>query len=458
MKKSTIADYTSVYFVGIGGIGMSALARYFHALGKKVAGYDKTETRLTNALQEEGITVLFEDDMALLNQSELPVNDTLIVYTPAIPSNNNLLQFFKAQGYDLYKRAAVLGMISQNYFTIAIAGTHGKTTSSSMTAHLLKASTQKIIAFLGGIDQNSSTNMLFEQNPKLMITEADEYDKSFLSLKPNIALLTSIDSDHLDIYGSETAIQETYKDFVKLLQPDGWLITKTELKQFFNYQNTLTYGEQEGDYHSQSLTIQDGNYHFTLVCPDVEIENCSLQIGGRHNLENAIGAAAIAHKVSMAASGIREALANYTGVKRRFEVHFKSPKRIYIDDYAHHPSEITACIKAVRELYPNRTLHCIFQPHLFSRTRDFAAGFARSLELADQLILLDIYPAREEPIPGITSAMLLDQIQLKNKQLLLRHELLPAVENIEEGVILTLGAGDIDRFVVPITQMLNETA
>jgi UDP-N-acetylmuramate--alanine ligase len=456
IKKDPLSSYSHLFFIGIGGIGMSALARYFRCQNKTVAGYDRTPSALTDQLQQEGMGINFTDKVVDIDTSMYTPDRTLVVYTPAIPQKHQQLNFFLTNGYTVKKRAEVLGLISEKHFTIAIAGTHGKTTTSSMAAHIIKTSQHPLLAFLGGIDQNSATNMIFEENAQLMLTEADEFDKSFLTLQPNIALVSSIDADHLDIYGSSSGIETSYRDFVHRITENGWLITKPELSSFFNHPQTLTYGESEGDFHATAVQVKDGSYRFQLSHPKGVLSDCSLNIGGRHNLENAIGAAAVALAAGVSEKIVRTALASYKGVKRRFEVHYQSDNMVYIDDYAHHPSEINACIAAVRELYPSKKLTCIFQPHLFSRTRDFMEGFASSLAKSDQLILLPIYPAREEPIEGVSSSVLLERITIHHKQLLPKEKVVDFVSKLKEGVLLTIGAGDIDRFVQPITNHLNQ--
>lgn len=438
-----------VYFLGVGGIGMSALARYFLSLGCKVSGYDKTKTTLTEQLESEGITIHYDE-----NLDKIPVEiksnqkDSIVIFTPAIPKNNAEYLFFIEQNTKLYKRAEVLGLITKNYFTIAVAGTHGKTTTSSIVAHVLNECGVDTIAFLGGISLNFNSNLLLNNNAKTVVVEADEFDRSFLTLSPNIAVVTSIDADHLDIYGDKNEMHKSYQDFVNKINKTGVLITKPENTMALTFENTITYHvKNEANYFPTQIKIEDGTY--VLSIDDVVIR---LGFPGIHNVENAIAAYVVAKQLKLDKTKVVKALESYRGVKRRFEYHVKSPKLVYIDDYAHHPEELKVCISSVKELYPNKKITGVFQPHLFSRTRDFLDEFATSLSLLDNLILLDIYPARELPILGITSQLLLDKATCKNKVLLQKDELLNYVATNNFDVFLTLGAGDIDVFVEPIAK------
>ncbi len=441
-----------VYFLGIGGIGMSALARYFKSLGCNVSGYDKTKTSLTQELEKEGIAIHYDE-----NIDKIPVEiksnstDSIVVFTPAIPKNNLEYLFFIEQNTKLYKRAEVLGLITKNYFTIAVAGTHGKTTTSSIIAHVLNECGVDTIAFLGGISINFNSNLLLNPKAKTVVVEADEFDRSFLTLSPNISVVTSIDADHLDIYGDKNEMQKSYQDFVNKLAVDGVLITKPEMNGKLSFPKTITYHvHDKADYYPTNIKIEDGNYILS-------IDNQVIKLGfpGIHNVENAIAAYVVAKQLNLNTKQIVAALASYKGVKRRFEYHIKTPKLVYIDDYAHHPEELKMCISSVKELYPNKKITGIFQPHLFSRTRDFLDEFAASLSLLDELILLDIYPARELPIPGITSQLILDKATCRNKKLLGKQELMTYIESTNFEVLLTLGAGDIDVFVEPIADCLK---
>lgn len=447
-----LKNVNSVYFLGIGGIGMSALARYFISLGCKVAGYDKTKTALTQALEQEGMQVHYDENTEAI-PTEIKNNEpnTLVIFTPAIPKNNVEYLFFIDQKIRLYKRAEVLGLITQNYFTIAVAGTHGKTTTSSIVAHVLNECGVDCIAFLGGISLNFNSNLLLNNNAKTVVVEADEFDRSFLTLSPNIAIVTSIDADHLDIYGDKEEMHKSYQDFVNKIDKNGVLITKPEIKQKIEFENTTTYHlKSQADYLPSEVKVENGSYFLTI-----NEDKIKLGFPGIHNVENALAAYVVAKKLNLDSAKIIKALAYYIGVKRRFEYHVKSPNIVYIDDYAHHPEELRMCISSVKELYPDKKITGVFQPHLFSRTKDFLDEFASSLSVLDELILLDIYPARELPIPGITSQLIIDKATAKDKKLLTKATLLDYVAANNFEVFLTLGAGDIDVFVEPIAAILK---
>jgi len=456
-----ITKLNTVYFLGVGGIGMSALARYFLAQGCQVYGYDKTKTELTEQLEHEGVQIHYQEDVSFLKQiichPERSRRDVLICYTPAIPKDNKEFQYLQLNNFKLFKRSQVLGLISQNYFTIAIAGTHGKTTTSSIVAHIINESLGNCITFLGGISLNFNSNLLLSENAKYLVVEADEYDRSFLTLDPNIALITSLDADHLDIYGDGNEMQNAYKAFVGKIKSGGHLITKKQYKIVFENRSDINISSyavnEQADTYAKSLSVKNGAYFM-----DVESENVmtdiELGLPGIHNVENAIGAYAIAEKLGIEPLKIKSALYSYKGVKRRFEYHIKTPKLVYIDDYAHHPSELEVCIKSVRELYPTKKITGIFQPHLYSRTRDFVDGFAESLSLLDELLLMDIYPARELPIEGVNSQIILDKATVIEKQLVAKENLLTTVKIAKPEVLLTLGAGDIDVFIKPIKRLL----
>ncbi len=461
-----ISNLDTVYFLGVGGIGMSALARYFLAQGCKVYGYDKTKTELTEQLEQEGIKIHYDEDIELLKElfpsSEgVGVGQHLICYTPAIPKDNKELQFLQNNDFELLKRSQVLGLISQNYFTIAIAGTHGKTTTSSIVAHIINECLGNCIAFLGGISLNFNSNLLLSKDAEYLVVEADEYDRSFLTLSPDIALITSLDADHLDIYGDGNEMQEAYKAFVNKIKRGGSLITKNQyVEEFKSVEgvNISTYGlKEKSDTFASDLRIENGAFYADIESGSATTSNVEIGLPGIHNVENAIGAFAIAEQLGIDKSQIKDALASYKGVKRRFEYHIKTPDLVYIDDYAHHPSELEVCIKSVKELYPNKKVIGIFQPHLYTRTRDFADGFASSLSLLDELLLMDIYPARELPIEGVTSQMLLDKIGIAEKSLVTKENLLAVISEKQTEVLLTLGAGDIDVFVKPIAKILGGT-
>jgi len=450
----------TVYFLGIGGIGMSALARYFVAIGCKVYGYDKTKTNLTTQLEKESIVVHYNENTALI-PTEIKTNqpDTLVVYTPAIPKNNKELLFFKENNMHIYKRSEVLGLISQNYFTIAVAGTHGKTTTSSIIAHLLQQCGVACNAFLGGISLNFNSNLLLNNEAKIMVVEADEFDRSFLTLSPDIAIITSLDADHLDIYEDKAAMHKAYQDFTLKIKVGGTLITKNEhLKtlKLPSTQKVKTYSITENaDYQAKNRKISNENFVVDIKTPTQLINNVEIGLPGIHNTENALAAFVVADLLQINSEKIKIALANYKGVHRRFEYHIKTPNLIYLDDYAHHPTELTACILSVKELYPNKKITGIFQPHLYTRTRDFANEFAESLSLLDALILLDIYPARELPIEGVTSQMLLDKVTIKDKKIVKKENVINELKLNEIEVLLTLGAGNIDELVEPITEYLT---
>jgi UDP-N-acetylmuramate--alanine ligase len=459
-----LQSFNHIYFLGIGGIGMSALARWFCQYGYQVAGYDKTATTLTEALEVEGIAVHFEDDVQQIpeNFRQNP-SDCLVVYTPAVPQNHSELLYFQNKGFTLLKRSQVLGLLTQNLFTIAVAGTHGKTTTSSMVAHILTAAGKNCTAFLGGITQNYNTNLLFgdpnSAEKPMVVVEADEFDRSFLTLYPDLAIVNSVDADHLDIYGNHDAIKESFNAFVRQIKPGGKLFMKKDLPlelpastrvQTFNFSI-----EKNSAYEAQNVRIENEHFVFDLRMPDTFIEGIQMKIPGFHNIENATAAAAIALEVGIATSQIKQALFTFTGVKRRFEYVLKNDNIVFIDDYAHHPAEIEAFIRSVRALYPTRKITAIFQPHLYSRTRDFAEGFAESLSLADQLVLLDIYPARELPIPGITSEIIFEKTNLSEKALCTKKDLLGVLQSSSLDVVLTLGAGDIDQCIAPIKEWLQ---
>lgn len=449
---------------------MSALARYFNAMGKSVSGYDKTQTSLTDELSAEGIEVHYEDNIELINpELRTPNSELLVVWTPAVPKDHSELKYFQKNNYTIKKRSEVLGMITEQTFTIAVAGTHGKTTTSSLIAHILKFSNVDCTAFLGGITQNYGTNLLLSEklkNPKkkskikpITIVEADEYDRSFLTLHPDIAVITSADADHLDIYGDQKQMEESYSQFANQVKEGGVLIIKKGVDKVLVIEKSgkklLTYSlHQSSDYYARKIAIKKGQYIFDVVTPEQAVRGMLLGIPGRHNVENAVAAVAVAQHMNVFSGNIKNALSAFKGVKRRFEYHIKSDKLVYIDDYAHHPEELRACISAVKEMYPSKKVTGIFQPHLFTRTRDFANEFARSLELLDDLILLDIYPAREKPIEGVTSEMLLEKVRGKSKKLVHKKDLVDEIKRREPEVLITLGAGDIDTMIEPIKNEL----
>lgn len=455
MQKLT--DIKQVYFLGIGGIGMSALARYFAGQGIAVSGYDRMSTELTLQLEKEGIAVHYKDDPALL-PSDLNVADSLIVYTPAVPANHQELNVLIDRGFSIHKRAEVLGIICNSQRTIAVAGTHGKTSVSTMTAHILKSSSLGCAAFLGGISKNYQTNLLLDNTGSpWIVAEADEFDRSFLQLKPELAVITSMDADHLDIYGSHEKVIESFRLFARQIKQGGSLVLKQGLSvdDDLSNINIFTYSITEiADFCAENIELKDGFYQFDLRTPDLRIEKLVLNYPGLLNVENAVAASALAILAGASPDEIRQALATYSGVKRRFDIQLNNGTFVLIDDYAHHPEELRATIQSVRDIYKDRTLTGVFQPHLFSRTKDFAAGFAKSLDLLDEIVLLDIYPARELPMEGVTSELIFNQLQNPNKRLCNKKELFRLAVSFKPGVVLMMGAGDIDTLVHPIKEQL----
>ena len=440
----------SVYFIGIGGIGMSALARYFNAKGKRVSGYDKTPTEITDGLKALGIAIHFEDAVENISNEFLNLESTLVVYTPAIPKTHSELNYFQNQGFNVLKRSQVLGLITENTFCLAVAGTHGKTTTTSILGHLMQACDIPVTAFLGGISENYNSNLILN-GTEVSVVEADEFDRSFLNLSPNLACITSMDADHLDIYGDASELKKSFEDFSKKLKPNGKLFVKNGLPL-----QGVTFGiEDNSDYTIQNIKIENGTYIFDVKTPKGVLENLSFNLPGRHNLSNALIALAMAVEYGCPHQQLAKALASYEGVKRRFTYHIKTKNLVFIDDYAHHPEEINAVHQAVREMYPDKKVLAVFQPHLYSRTRDFIDDFAKSLMQFDEVILLDIYPARELPIEGVTSTWLLNKIDHKNKQLLSKQDLLKQISKSDAQVILTIGAGDIGEEVKHIKKGLS---
>ncbi|MDA3930643.1 MAG: UDP-N-acetylmuramate--L-alanine ligase [Prolixibacteraceae bacterium] len=452
-------NISNVYFLGIGGIGMSALARYANAIGKTVAGYDLTETPLTKLLVLEGIAVHYTEELKQFSNQYLCEN-TLVVRTPAVPETNKEYQFVKENGYPIVKRSELLGFLTNNKMCIAVAGTHGKTSVSTMIAHLLHQSGADVGAFLGGISRNFNSNLLLPNSEKSMVvTEADEYDRSFLQLHPTIAVVTSVDADHLDIYGTHDKLKEAFGQFVCNVVPDGKVLFKkgVNLMHFMPCTvNAFYYSiDHEADFCVKNLEIKDEAYHFDFCTPYMIIPGVKMDYPGRINLENMVAAAAASMLVGADPMEIRNAMTNFKGVARRFDIQFKSDNFIYVDDYAHHPQELEVTIKSVRELYQSKKILGIFQPHLFSRTNDFSDGFAKSLDLLDEAILLDIYPARELPMPGVTSEIIFDKMKIEHKTLLKKEEVVNVLKNKKFDVLLTMGAGNIDTLVEPIITMLN---
>jgi UDP-N-acetylmuramate--alanine ligase len=456
----SLKDYDSIYFLGIGGIGMSSLARWFKHSGLKVAGYDRTASPLTHELMEEGMEIHFEDRVEMI-PGYLTKERTLIVFTPAVPKDNKELNYLKTGGFAIVKRSEVLGMLTKNYKTIAVAGTHGKTTTSSLIAHIIKRAGRDMVAFLGGITTNYDSNLVMhgKVSPQtVMVAEADEFDRSFLRLFPHTAVVTSADADHLDIYGDHPQMLSAYKDFINQINKGGHLViheSVASLADESKHTSKETYGTNRGQFFASNVRAQHGFFEFDLQGPGLKLENIQLGVPGFHNMENAIAATLVAMRLGIDDETIREALASFMGVKRRFEFVIRTEKLVYIDDYAHHPAEIEAFLKSLRSMYVGKKITVIFQPHLFTRTRDFADGFAKSLSLADEVLLLDIYPAREEPIPGVTSNMLFKDITSVVKLRCTKKDLLQNLESMNIEVLATVGAGDIDTMVKPIKEMLK---
>ena len=437
----------TIYLLGIGGIGMSALARYYHSLGYTIAGYDRTPSPLTRQLENEGMAIHYEDNPALL-----PALIDFVIYTPAVPKDLQEWEALRQRNLLIMKRSEALGKISEQHFTLAIAGTHGKTTTTAMTAHILKTCGRNTTAFIGGIANNFDSNLLLGNgDDSILVVEADEFDRSFLRLKPNISVINSIDADHLDIYGDRQHLVKSFNEFAQLTEKQ--LIVKEGLE--IEGEGILRFGFGDGnDYRAEILTSEGGVTDFVIIGEDNKTE-IRLPMAGRHNVLNATAAFVAARQVGITPNEIAEALATFKGVKRRFDIRVKNENHCYIDDYAHHPEEIRACLQAVRSAFPNKKLTLVFQPHLYSRTRDFMNEFAQILGAVDELILLDIYPAREKPIEGITSAALLEKVNLGDKKCCPKSELISLIDNEKPNLLVTMGAGDIDRFVEPLEKLIT---
>jgi len=449
-----LTNIKSIYFIGIGGIGMSALARYFNTQGVKVSGYDKTPTPLTDDLEKEGIQIHFEDDL-----SQIDKEATVIVYTPAIPADHKELNFYRDNGYNVVKRSDVLQWVTENAFTIGIAGTHGKTTTTSMTAHILRHTEYGCNAFLGGIASNYGTNF-WSHEKNVVVVEADEYDRSFLKLAPNVAVVTAVDPDHLDIYGTAEEVLKAFGQYTDKIKPNGVLIQKYGTVFPVNSHNkevfTYAYNEPKASFHTSNLKVVDGSYHFDIVHPNGIVKEVVLNMGGLHNVENATAAIAIALQLGIEEEKIKAAVASFKGVKRRFEFKMKTANKVLIDDYAHHPEELNALISGVRSLYPNEKMVLVFQPHLYSRTQDQAAGFIDVLSKADEVILLPIYPARELPIPGVSSDILLDKMTVAKKTVMSKEELFDWAATTNDKLIVMAGAGDIDACITKVKEIFSK--
>ncbi|WP_109831836.1 UDP-N-acetylmuramate--L-alanine ligase [Reichenbachiella versicolor] len=450
----------SVYFLGIGGIGMSAIARWFHANGYAVSGYDKTPTALTNTMQEEGIEIHFEDAISNIpSEVREDVNGSLIIFTPAIPKDLKLYNHFLDNGYEVYKRSQVLGMLTESKFTIAVAGTHGKTTTSSMVAHILKSAGVDCSAFVGGIMTNYDSNLIIGTKNEAIVVEADEFDRSFLTLHPDIAIITATDADHLDIYGNKDSLKESFQDFIMNIKEDGHLFieekaaSELDLTQFENI-NIQTYALESGEITASNLQIKEAKFQFDYQSSDRKVSGLSLSMPGYHNVSNAVAAISASKGLVKNAIDIAKGMASYAGVKRRFEYIINTKNLVMIDDYAHHPEEITALLKSVKGMYPDREITVVFQPHLFTRTRDFMDGFGESLSLADHVLLLDIYPARELPIEGVTSDIVGKLVDAKTVARYKMEDVLEYFDENTPNLVLTVGAGDIDTLVLPIKEKL----
>ena len=489
-KRFDLNEMPFIYFIGAGGIGMSALIRYFIAKGKVVAGYDRTPSALTEQLIEEGAAIHFTEDVTLIPNDFRDKNTTCVVYTPAVPSSHEELVYFRERGFTILKRSQILGLITTTARSLCIAGTHGKTTTSSMTAHLLKQSHVDCNAFLGGILKNYHSNLLLSDHNDIVVIEADEYDRSFHFLTPYMAVVTSADPDHLDIYGTPQCYRESFEKFTSLIRPGGALIMKKGIEltpllqpdvRLFTYSTT----DESADFYATNIRIGNGEIFFDFVAPgdcipdsqsgsavrertgipdeqsggvvreSILIPDVQLGVPVRTNMENGVAAMALALLNGVTPTEIRAAMKTFAGAQRRFDFQVKTDRLVYIDDYAHHPQELISCIQSVKELYKGRRVTGVFQPHLYTRTRDFADEFAAALSLLDRLILLDIYPAREEPIPGVTSEMILNKVTIRDKQLCKKENLVARLEKEAIDVLVTFGAGDIDRLVEPVRTMLN---
>lgn len=452
-------DFDSIYFVGAGGIGMAALERYFLSKGKKVAGYDRTPTDLTRALEAEGVEIAFDENPDLIPSYCRDKERTLVVYTPAVPDSHAGLRWFRSEGFEVVKRAKVLGVVTEHSKGLCFAGTHGKTTTSSMAAHILEVSGIGSNAFLGGVLRNYGSNFLLSDSSPYSVIEADEFDRSFHQLSPYIAVITSTDADHLDIYGNYENYLESFAHFTELVRPGGALIVHTGLALKPRPQDgvaTYSYSLNEGDFHAANVRKGNGEIVFDFVTPTETITDINLGVPVDINIENAVAAMAACWLVKVPSEAMKKAVGTFMGPKRRFEFWLKEDGKVVIDDYAHHPDELKASIRSVKDLYPGKKLTVIFQPHLFTRTRDFAPQFAEALSLADELILLPIYPAREQPIEGVTSEIILKDVTCHNKKIYSKENLLNSIQNLNFEVLLTAGAGDIINLLPQICEEVKK--
>ena len=459
MVNINIDNIKSVYFVGAGGIGMSALVRYFLSKGKLVAGYDRTPSELTECLIAEGAQIHYEEDVHLIPEACRDRENTLVVLTPAVPQEHEELTYFRDNGFEIQKRAQVLGTITHSSKGLCVAGTHGKTTTSSMTAHLLYQSHVGCTAFLGGISKNYGTNLLLSQTSPYTVIEADEFDRSFHWLSPYMSVITATDPDHLDIYGAAEAYLESFEHYTTLIQPGGALIIRKGISLHPQVQpgvKVYTYSRDEGDFHAENIRIGNGEIFIDFVGPEVRIEDIRLGVPVSINIENGVAAMALAHLNGVTDEEIKQGMASFRGVDRRFDFKIKNDRIVFLSDYAHHPSEIKQSVLSIRELYRDKKITAIFQPHLYTRTRDFYKDFAESLSLLDEVILVDIYPAREQPIPGVTSQLIYDNLRPGiEKSMCKKEEILDVLKNKKIEVLITLGAGDIENYVPAITEKLN---
>ncbi|MFO7828583.1 MAG: UDP-N-acetylmuramate--L-alanine ligase [Bacteroidales bacterium] len=449
----------NIYFLGIGGIGMSAIARYFNALGKNVAGYDRVSRPLTDMLRSEGIVVNFDSHVESIPDEFKNKENTLVVVTPAIPKSLSQLNYFLKQGFNIKKRSEILGLISETGQCIAVAGTHGKTTITTMIAYFMQQSRVGCNAFLGGISKNFGTNLVVNPQSEIMVVEADEFDRSFLHLKPRNAIISAIDADHLDIYENKNAVEDAFKQFIHQIKPGGTLIIKSGLNlDIINRDdiNFFTYSlKGDADFRAENIRIDNGLYVFDFMGDNIKIQGLQLGLPGLINVENAVAAIAMAYLNGAHQDEIYNSVSKFKGIERRFDYQINRNDFIYIDDYAHHPEELKATIGSVRELFKDKKITGVFQPHLYSRTRDFAGEFAKSLELLDEVILLDVYPAREEPIPGVTSEIIFEKINKKDKVICTKDNVMGYLKNKKPEVLITLGAGDIDELVNPIKEFFQ---
>lgn len=455
-----INSIKAVYFIGIGGIGMSAIARYFLNKGILVGGYDRTPSDLTQKLEEEGALIHYEENVALIPEACKDKDSALIIYTPAIPASHQELVYFKENQFDLQKRAQVLGTLTRAHKGLCVAGTHGKTTTTSMTAHILHNSHVDCNAFLGGITKNYGTNYILSAKSDYVVIEADEFDRSFHWLSPYASVITATDPDHLDIYGTKEAYLESFAKYSSLIQPGGYLVLHKDLEMEARVQDNVTvysYSRNEGDFHAENIRIGNGEIFFDLISPFENIKDVQLGVPVSINIENSIGAMALAQIAGATAEEIKQAMASFRGVDRRFDFKIKNDHQVFLTDYAHHPEEIKQSIRSIKELYADKKITAIFQPHLYSRTRDFYKEFAEGLSLADDVILLDIYPAREAPIPGVTSKLIYDNLAPEvTKRMCTKDELLDLIQNSDFDVLIALGAGDIENYAPQIAEILKD--